>query len=378
MFKQFYVGKKVFVTGHTGFKGTWLTQWLVELGAEVTGYSLPLSDENRFFTQVGLNDSIRSIYGDIADQDALHKALTQTEPDVVFHLAAQPLVRLSYEQPVSTYTTNVTGTLCVLDALRSLDKACAAIFVTTDKVYENQEWLHAYRETDRLGGYDPYSSSKACAEIAIASFRRSFFSFNDRAPVSIATARAGNVMGGGDWAADRIIPDCIRALLQNSAIPVRNKVSTRPWQHVLEPLSGYLHLAAHIHPDHLHSLPTETRELLLDAFNFAPSLESNRTVQEVVEELLKSWPGRWEDHTHPDAAHEAGRLNLSIDKSYHLLGWQPIWNFAETIQRTVFWYRDAVDHLAASKPVTAIRERTMADIKTFAETARQHQQQWTE
>lgn len=376
MFNQFYAGKKIFITGHTGFKGAWLTQWLVELGAKVTGYSLPLEDDNRLFTQLGLGQSVQSIFGNITDQLCLKNALLQTQPDIIFHLAAQPLVRYSYAEPVATYAANVMGTVHVLDALRSLKKPCAALFITTDKTYENQEWLHAYRETDRLGGHDPYSSSKACAELAVASFRQSFHAHSNNT-IHIATARAGNVIGGGDWAVDRIIPDCVRALHNNTSISVRNKIATRPWQHVLEPLSGYLQLAARIHPDSMQQLPGNTRALMLNAFNFGPTLDSNRTVKDVVESLLQHWPGQWEDCSDPNAVHEAGRLNLSIDKAHHLLSWQPIWDFDETIKRTIQWYQDCADHFEANEFAPVVRARTMEDIKAYTKEARRRKILWT-
>jgi CDP-glucose 4,6-dehydratase len=222
------------------------------------------------------------------------------------------------------------GTIHVLEALRQLDKPCAAVMVTTDKCYENREWLHGYREEDPLGGHDPYSSSKAACEIAISSWRRSFFQNH---PVKIASARAGNVIGGGDWAADRIVPDCIRSLKNSAAIPVRNKTATRPWQHVLEPLSGYLLLASQL------TTSSFSPGTLDSAFNFGPHLSANRTVADVVSEALKNWPGEWIDQSNPNAPHEAGKLSLTTDKAFHLLGWQPRWNFETTIQKTVEWYR---------------------------------------
>jgi CDP-glucose 4,6-dehydratase len=221
------------------------------------------------------------------------------------------------------------GTIHVLEALRHLDKPCAAVMVTTDKCYENREWLHGYREDDPLGGHDPYSSSKAACELAIASWRRSFFQNH---PVKIASARAGNVIGGGDWAADRIVPDCIRALQAGKEIAVRNKTATRPWQHVLEPLSGYLALAAGLYT-------SENPEPLCSAFNFGPLLNANRTVSDVVSEALKHWPGEWIDQSDPNAPHEAGKLNLTTEKAFHLLGWQPQWDFETAVQKTVEWYR---------------------------------------
>jgi CDP-glucose 4,6-dehydratase len=375
-----FAGKQIFVTGHTGFKGAWLAEWLLSLGAKVHGFALSPPTEPALFDQLGLRDRLHHELGDVCDAAAVSRSLLAAQPDFVFHLAAQSLVSPSYAQPIETYSTNVMGTVHVLDALRALKKPCAAVFITTDKCYENREWLYGYREDDPLGGYDPYSSSKAAAEIAIASYRRSFFQNH---PVKIASARAGNVIGGGDWAKDRIVPDCIRALQQGQPISVRNPRATRPWQHVLEPLSGYLWLAACLMKDHrpqttdlrpptadcrpLTVVPcppsSDCRLLTADrsspsslssvfrplsssnmpgldsAFNFGPTHESNRTVGELVQEVLKHWPGAWEDRSDPHAVHEAGLLQLSIDKAHALLGWSPVWTFPTAIEQTVRWYR---------------------------------------
>ena len=359
-FEAAYRGKRVFITGHTGFKGSWLTEWLLALGAHVTGYSLPPPTDPALFDQLGLAARIKHIEADIRDLDRLSAAIVESDPEFVFHLAAQPLVRLSYDQPVETYQTNVIGTVHVLEALRSLTTPCVAIFVTTDKCYENREWLHAYREEDPLGGYDPYSSSKAAAEIAIAAYRQSFFNPARRTPVKVASARAGNVIGGGDWAQDRIVPDSIRALARGEAIRVRNKNSTRPWQHVLEPLSGYLTLAA--------ALATRDEEQLCSAFNFGPTLASNRSVEALVNQILKQWPGKWADQSDPNAPHEARLLNLATDKAFHLLNWSPVWNFETTAQMTVDWYRQTSE-LAEREPDIFVR-LTQAQIRKY-EAARQ-------
>jgi len=332
MFTSAFQNKTVWLSGHTGFKGAWLAEWLLKLGAQVHGYALAPSTQPALFDQLGLSNRLHHQVNDVRSAEAVHRSIQATQPDFVFHLAAQPLVRLSYEQPAVTYATNVMGTVHVLDALRSLKKPCAAVFITTDKCYENREWIYGYREEDPLGGYDPYSSSKAASEIAIAAYRRSFFKNH---PVRIASARAGNVIGGGDWAVDRIVPDCIRALQRGVPITVRNPHATRPWQHVLEPISGYLCLAA--------SLTSDLRPLisgLASAFNFGPTHESNRTVAELVQEILKHWPGRWEDKSDPQAVHEAGLLQLSTDKANALLGWSPVWNFPTAIEQTVRGYRE--------------------------------------
>jgi CDP-glucose 4,6-dehydratase len=343
MFLGAFQDKTVWLSGHTGFKGAWLAHWLRELGANVRGFALEPATTPALFDQLRLAGRLHHEIGDLRNRAAVKDSIIAAQPDFVFHLAAQPLVRLSYTQPVETYDTNVMGTVHVLEALRGLDKPCAAVFITTDKCYENREWIHGYREEDPLGGYDPYSSSKAAAEIAIASFRRSFFT---KHPVKIASVRAGNVIGGGDWAADRIVPDCIRALQSQQAIPVRNKIATRPWQHVLEPLSGYLWLAARLSELSTNDSP------LCSAFNFGPALTSNRTVAELVQEVLKHWPGRWEDKSDPHAVHEAKLLNLATDKAFHFLKWQPVWNFEQTIAQTVSWYRRCTDDATQAPELT--------------------------
>lgn len=333
MFHSVFSGRKVWISGHTGFKGSWLSQWLLDLGAEVHGYALEPPTKPSLFEQIGLAARIHHQIGDVRDGGAVAASIRTVQPDFVFHLAAQALVRASYDDPVGTYATNVMGTINVMEALRKLEKPCAAVMITTDKCYENREWLHSYREEDPLGGYDPYSSSKAAAEIAIASWRRSFFAGH---PVRIASVRAGNVVGGGDWAADRIVPDCIRALAASQPIGVRNKVATRPFQYVLEPVSAYLWLAAVLFKP---SLRTYDPALFDSAFNIGPGLDSNRTVAGLVDEVLKHWPGTWVDQSDPGAVHEAKLLNLAIDKAHHLLGWKPVLSFEETMNETVAWYR---------------------------------------
>jgi CDP-glucose 4,6-dehydratase len=300
----------------------------------VHGFSLAPATSPALFDQLQLAGRIKHEIGDIRDAAAVQRSVQAAQPDWVFHLAAQAIVRTSYDRPVETYETNVLGTIHVLEALRALRKPCGAVLVTTDKCYENQHWLHGYRETDALGGHDPYSSSKAAAEIAIDSWRRSFFSNH---PVRIASARAGNVIGGGDWAVDRIVPDCARALQQGKAIPVRNKTAVRPWQHVLEPLSGYLWLAARLGGVNALSFDASASAA---AFNFGPGHDANRTVAQLVEEIFKHWPGHWEDRSDP-AAHEAQLLQLATDKAHALLGWSPVWKFSEAIANTAAWYQRA-------------------------------------
>ena len=333
---EFWSGRRVLLTGHTGFKGSWLLLWLQQLGAKVWGYALAPEGSQSLFNDLtqelvptsGFNHQI----GDLGDQAALTELVRRCQPEVVLHLAAQPLVRRSYQDPLGTWATNVNGSLHLLEALKQLQHPCAVVMVTTDKVYENREWVYGYREPDRLGGHDPYSASKAAAEIAIASWRSSFCGHgeNQTPYLRIATARAGNVIGGGDWAADRIVPDAIRSLAAGEAIPVRNPLATRPWQHVLEPLGGYLRLAQALACD---------AEPPCEAFNFGPTQASNRPVQELVESMLGHWGGSWLDQRDHNAPHEANLLHLQIDKAHNRLGWSPRWNYVTTVQRTVNWYQ---------------------------------------
>jgi CDP-glucose 4,6-dehydratase len=327
----FWRGKRVLLTGHTGFKGSWLAFWLLELGAEVTGLALPPETEPSLFAQLQLDRRLDHRLGDIRDAQAVADLVEEVQPHVVLHLAAQPLVRLSYAEPKATWDTNVMGTIHLLEALRPLQQSCAAVLITTDKVYRNHEWLYGYRENDPLGGHDPYSSSKAAAELAIASWRSSFCGDapHQTPHLRVASARAGNVIGGGDWAADRIMPDLVRALEKGQPITVRNPLATRPWQHVLEPVGGYLILA--------EALAASAQRAT--AFNFGPQLEANHSVRTLVEEALLHWPGSWEHQSNPDAPHEASLLNLVIDKAHHQLGWAPRWAFATTVARTLNWYR---------------------------------------
>ena len=333
---SFWQGKKVLLTGHTGFKGSWLALWLLELGAQVTGVALEPDQSPNLFEQLDLAQRLDHRPGDIRDPDLLKQVVAATQPELVLHLAAQPLVRLSYAEPVATWQTNVMGSIHLLEALRPLEQPCTAVLITTDKVYRNNEWLYGYRENDPLGGHDPYSSSKAAAELAIASWRASFCGrgAHQTPHLRIASARAGNVIGGGDWAADRIVPDAMRALGRGESIGVRNPNATRPWQHVLEPLGGYLLLA-----ERLHLGSAAADQQLASAFNFGPQLEANRCVRQLVEESLRHWPGRWDDRSDPTSPHEANLLNLVIDKAHHQLGWAPRWPFATTVERTVSWYR---------------------------------------
>lgn len=333
IFDGFYKGKKVLVTGHTGFKGSWLSIWLDAMGAEVIGFSLDTYSERDNFVLSEISSKIIDIRGDIRDKDTLTEVFSKYRPEIVFHLAAQPLVRLSYDIPVETYEVNVMGTINVLEAIRVTDSVKVGVMITTDKCYENKEQIWGYRENEPMGGYDPYSSSKGAAEIAISSWRNSFFnpkSYNVHGK-SIASARAGNVIGGGDWALDRIIPDCIRALEAQEPICIRNKKAIRPWQHVLEPLSGYLLLAKK-----MWDAPQE----FCEGWNFGPRTESIATVWEVASQVIDNYgKGELKDSSDPNAVHEANLLMLDISKAKFKLGWEPRMNLNQCIGLTVDWYK---------------------------------------
>ena len=326
---SFWEGKRVLITGHTGFKGSWLSLWLHHQGAAVFGYALEPETNPALFNQLGLGKKVQHHVADIRDVKSIALYVRNVTPDVVFHMAAQPLVRRSYQEPSYTWETNVIGTINLLEATKQVKERCAVVIVTTDKVYENKETDHAYVEEDRLGGFDPYSSSKAAAELVVNSWRNSFFK---RSNIRIATARAGNVIGGGDWSVDRIIPDAVRALSRNQIITVRNPKAVRPWQHVLEPLSGYMRLAEFLY----NSDDTQFQS----AFNFGPMADANRTVEELIKEVVNIWPGQWKANAEVNAPHEAGLLTLNIHKATSLLGWRPSWNFEESMKRTINWYQD--------------------------------------
>jgi CDP-glucose 4,6-dehydratase len=334
LLSKFYKGKKVFLTGHTGFKGSWLLTWLKLLGAQVKGYALAPALDNQLFVAINGSELCHSVIADIMDAKKLQKEIVEFEPDIIFHLAAQPLVRYSYEQPLETFNVNGIGTANLLNAVRLLNKPCSVVLITTDKVYNNTETDYAYKETDRLGGYDPYSASKAAAEIIIDSFRSSFFNPADIQlhGKSIAVGRAGNVIGGGDWAKDRIIPDIIRSLQKQESILIRNPKAIRPWQHVLEPLFGYLLLAEKMATDPVrYAAP----------FNFGPFSNDCWEVEKVVTRAIEVW-GEGKFHTlltEHKAVHEAGILKLDILKAQQQLNWQPVFNAGEAIQKAVLWYK---------------------------------------
>jgi CDP-glucose 4,6-dehydratase len=330
--QQAYSGKRVFVTGHTGFKGSWLIKILQQLGAHIKGYALAPETSNDLYHLIDGDGICESVIGDLRDQTLLMSAIQSSQPEFIFHLAAQPLVRLSYDKPSETFAVNAIGTAHVLDALRLLPNRCTAVMITTDKVYHNCEWDYPYRENDRLGGYDPYSASKACAELIIESYRNSFFNTQqfDQHQKAIAVARAGNVIGGGDWSKDRLIPDIAKALSKNEKIKVRNPASIRPWQHVLEPLFGYLQLGAALYAD-----PVK----FSGAYNFGPRSEDALTVQELVEMAIAKWGSGQYDHlTIEKAVHEAGLLKLDISKAQAELGWSPLMNAKQAVGLSIEWY----------------------------------------
>lgn len=333
LFNGFYKNKRVLITGHTGFKGSWLSIWLNELGAKVVGYGLEPYTEDDNFVVTGLKDKIIDTRGDIRDCEKLQEIFTKYKPEIVFHLAAQALVRLSYDIPKETYEVNVIGTLNVLECIKNTDSVKVGVMITTDKCYENKEQIWPYREIDPMGGYDPYSSSKGCAEILIASYRDSFFNLKDyeKHCKSIASVRAGNVIGGGDWSKDRIVPDCIRALKENKEIEIRNSKAVRPWQHVLEPLSGYLLLA---------SLMYEEGISYCSGWNFGPSEKSMVSVGNIVDEIIVEWGyGKCLDTSSKNAPNEANILKLDCTKAKTYLKWSPTLNLQQALMLTVDWYK---------------------------------------
>jgi CDP-glucose 4,6-dehydratase len=325
----FWAGKRVFITGHTGFKGSWLSLWLQSLGAELKGFALPPDTEPALFHVARVQEGMLSEFGDIRDFDRLAGSMESFQPQIVIHMAAQPLVRLSYRDPVSTYATNVMGTVHVLEAARRVEGLRAVVSVTTDKCYENREWPWGYRENEPLGGVDPYSSSKACAELVSAAYRRSFF--GEPGAAAVATARAGNVIGGGDWAEDRLIPDILRAFAEGRPVHIRNPLSTRPWQHVLEPLSGYLALVEAL---------WEKGEAFAEGWNFGPRDEDAQPVGWIVSRMTDLWGSgsHWaaDEGSHP---HEARFLKLDISKARERLHWSPRWTLAATLEKIVLWHQ---------------------------------------
>jgi len=329
-----YSGKRVFVTGHTGFKGSWLIKILNDFGAIVKGYALAPDNETNLYSEIKGDNLCESVFADLRNREALKTAVIDFQPDYVFHLAAQPLVRLSYQIPSETFEVNAIGTANLLDAIRLLDKKCNVILITTDKVYHNNEWEYPYRENDRLGGYDPYSASKACCELVIDSYRNSFFNVEkyDLHKKAIGVGRAGNVIGGGDWSKDRLIPDIVKALSENQDIVIRNPKSIRPWQHVIEPLFGYLELGVK-----LNSNPIKYSQ----AYNFGPNTNDAFSVEEMVVKSINNWEsGKYKIEVNNNNPHEAGLLKLDISKAVNELNWRPILSAQTAVERTINWYKN--------------------------------------
>ncbi|WP_158999103.1 CDP-glucose 4,6-dehydratase [Pigmentibacter ruber] len=360
-FQNIYKNKKVFITGHTGFKGSWLTQWLLNLGAEVAGYSLYIPSEPSLYEILDLNSKIKNYKDDIRNFDSLLHTIKEFNPDIIFHLAAQPIVMQSYLDPKNNFDVNVMGMVNILEAIRVCKSIQAAVLITSDKCYENVEWEYGYRETDRLGGKDPYSASKACAEIVFSSYARSFFQDHE---TYLATARAGNVIGGGDWAADRIIPDAMRAWSKGLSLKIRNPHATRPWQHVLEPLSGYLMLGA--------KLLTKTSHLHGESFNFGPPQEANHSVEyllNILEEKWKSLPTKIENKN--NTLGEASLLKLCCDKALNRLKWKPNLSFEETLVFTNDWYLNYYNNQE-----TDYTKQTIKQIEEYTRLALQRNLTW--
>lgn len=359
-----FKGSRVLITGHTGFKGSWLSLWLAQLGAEVHGLSFDVPSDPSHFMAANLASKISDYRIDIRDQASLKNLVEKIDPDFVFHLAAQALVRPAYGDPTDTWQINTMGTINLLEGLRLLKKPCIAVLITSDKCYDNVEWVWGYRETDALGGPDPYSASKGAAELAIRSYIRSFFPKDGS--VQIGVGRAGNVIGGGDWAEDRVVPDCMRAWSRGEIVHLRNPSATRPWQHVLEPLSGYLNLAMALRENvGLHGEP----------FNFGPPAQQNHSVGELVEAISNHWDQvRWKDvsiqHGGP---HESGLLKLNCDKALHHLGWQAAWNFEVTVRETALWYK----HFYES-PSKSLASFSLDQISSYVDTAQLKEFSWAQ
>jgi CDP-glucose 4,6-dehydratase len=366
LFSGVYSGKTVLVTGHTGFKGSWLILWLQLLGARVIGYALPPHTEPSLFQLSNAQEGITHIIGDTRDLSKVREVCQTYKPDFVFHLAAQSLVRYSYEHPVETYETNVMGTIHLFEAIRATPSVRVCVNVTSDKCYENREWEYSYRENDPMGGYDPYSSSKGCAELITAAYRRSFFNIGNSPSVRVASVRAGNVIGGGDWARDRLIPDCVRSLAAKSPVIVRNPEAVRPWQYVLEPLSGYLWLGACL---------WNTPSTFEGSWNFGPHTAGNVSVRQIVNQVVAMWgEGEWKHvcQEQSQEPHEARTLTLDITKSSSVLGWEPITSVSQAMTETIGWYLEQHRHCTLD-----VKAATLDRINRFVQAAISKNAMWT-
>jgi len=360
-FNNMYEGKKVLVTGHTGFKGSWISIWLKNLGAEVIGYSLDAPTEPALFKICKLEDKITSIIGDVRNEEKLNEVFEKFKPEIVFHLAAQPLVRLSYRNPKETYEINVIGTVNVLEAAKNTESVKAVIVITTDKCYENKEWVYGYRETDPMGGHDPYSSSKGCTELVVASYR---FSFYNEKGIALSSVRAGNVIGGGDWAEDRLIPDFVKAITENNSIIIRNPLATRPWQHVLEPLSGYLWLGA---------LMLKDQKNYNSGWNFGPRDTDVLNVEEILKLSIRAWGKGNVEQDKNAKYHEANLLKLDISKVKAKLKWHPVYDVNKAVDRTIQWYKVYYENKDEN-----LYEYTLKQIAEYEEEAKIQNLNWSE
>ena len=355
LFGGIYKDRVCLVTGHTGFKGSWLVYWLQQMGAKVIGYSLePLTEPNHYSL---LQKNYTSIIGDVKDSEKLNGVFSQHRPEIVFHLAAQALVRYSYENPFETFNTNVMGTINVFEASKNTETVKAIINVTSDKCYDNKEWIWGYRENDSMGGHDPYSASKGCAELVTASYQKSFFDKNDKL---LASVRAGNVIGGGDWSKDRLIPDIVKSAKNQAPVEIRNPLSTRPWQHVLEPLSGYLTLGWNL---------LSGKKAYAEGWNFGPKIENNLKVKQVITVAQNYWPKMtFQINQDKSQHHEANLLMLDCSKANKILNWEPIWDFNKTIEKTILWYKDFSEKNQIN---------TKSDLIDYIEQAKKEKAIWT-
>lgn len=368
IFRDIFRNQTVLITGHTGFKGAWLAIWLQQLGANVVGYALAPPTIPSLFQSAGLNNQLEDLRGDIRKNQDLYGIIDRFKPKFIFHLAALSLVRASYVKPIETFDTNIMGTVSLLDAVRENRHPCTIVIVSSDKCYENRESDHAYQESDSLGGYDPYSASKGAMEIVVGSYRQSFFSRKrpTHHEVRLASARAGNVIGGGDWGNDRIVPDAIRALSSGKTVAIRHPNSIRPWQHVLEPLSGYLWLAA--------KMSMDGGERFAGGWNFGPEESQSHTVGELTDAVIKAWgSGSW-TNGNESGPHEARLLKLSTEKARTELGWKPVWDFSTTVRQTITWYREFINR-DSDKQFTY--QLCAAEIAEYQDTAKEQQLAWT-